>query len=704
MGDGIGGLMNGRTEAILDTGADSMMLLDMSGSISYFSAAAKELFGYSHSECNGKHFTALLADSDREKFKFFIENFISRGEGSLRGRGHEVKGRRKNGDIFDMRMSIGFSDYQEDGEAFFLLMCFDLSAYREALSRLNEAEKHYSKIVKQHKDLVCTIDHDFNVYYYNTAIKDTFEYEGNDNLKGSFLRLFDEHSRFRLRQMLTELFKREVDNHTVKTLSYINGRSVKIEWRFSLVSNIDPTDASMEYVTANGVDISETHNAIIEADYIKTHDSVTGLYNKEGFLSAIKDAMVNKKRYCVLFMNIPSIEAIGRQYGTEVKDKVIHTISDRIRDLAGSSAIIGRGPQTRFFVGLTVVDFSKNTTAVNTIINGLLGLQFEFDPLLHLSIHCGTTIYPDNGEYAEGLLKLAEAISSESRAQRSFAYIEKHNQDRVREKFELERGVVGAMEFDKFDIHLQEKFSLNSRRIVGFEALARLQQSPDSTVPPTIFVAALERMGKGLNFDRYIFDKVCKMVVHYQEDFDYIPPICVNLTGNHVFDERFYEFVMVSLNYYGISGSQFIFEIRESMLIKQIVEVDEYASIQNLKGLGVQFSLDDFGTGHSSLSYLKNLPIDFIKIEESFIHTLNTDKDIKLAKAIVSMAQTFEVKTVAKGIETNEQLQLLKEIGFDYGQGNIYAEPQPHNRTMARFNTKKAFYKRPDNEKDKGVI
>jgi EAL domain-containing protein (putative c-di-GMP-specific phosphodiesterase class I) len=300
---------------------------------------------------------------------------------------------------------------------------------------------------------------------------------------------------------------------------------------------------------------------------------------------------------------------------------------------------------------------------------------------LQVTPSIGIALIPDHGSTPTDLLKRADiALYRAKDSGRNTAQMY-HNtmQKAASERLRMETDLRLALSRGEFRVHYQPQLDARDNRIVGAEALVRWNHPELGAQSPNEFIKVLEDSGLILEVGTWILDEACKacrqMVSNGLVDpLDF--SLCVNISPRQFRQTDFVERVEESLARYGLPCSLLKLEITEGIVIQNLE--DTIGKMRRLKKLGVSFAMDDFGTGYSSLTYLKRLPVDTLKIDQSFIRDATTDpNDAEIIRAIVAMARSLELKVIAEGVETAEQLEFLQGLGCHFYQGYLHSQPLP---------------------------
>ncbi len=428
------------------------------------------------------------------------------------------------------------------------------------------------------------------------------------------------------------------------------------------------------------IDITELKIAQKKIEFMAYHDPLTKLPNRNLFFDIlkqeIKQAKREKRNLAVMFIDLDRFKEINDTYGHDYGDKVLETISKRLKSSLRESDIVARLGGDEFGVILPIISKPEDAAIIaekilKQVQKPVIVKGKEF--LLTTSI--GIAVFPEDGKTPEELLKAADAAmyKAKSEGKNKFFYFSEDLSKNLKRKVELERKLRKAFMNDEFRIVYQPFIDLHTGEIIGVEALIRWFSKDFGLIGPSKFISIAEEVGLIVDLENWVLENVCKQIKQWEEKGIYLKKVAVNISPKHFITSSFIKDIEI-IKKYNVKNLEI--EIIESIFLEDYDLIIK--KIEKLRELGISISIDDFGTGYSSLSYLKNFPIDIIKIDKAFIKDLTTNiNDQAIVKAVIAIAQALKIKTLAEGIENQNQLNKLKELGCNYGQGYYILRPLP---------------------------
>ncbi len=454
----------------------------------------------------------------------------------------------------------------------------------------------------------------------------------------------------------------------------------QIKWIDSQAIPVLNDEEKLIHIDGIITDISEQKHLQKTIKYIANHDHLTNLPNRQRFEEKLTNLIELAKEhhisFAVMSLDLDRFKYINDSLGHAVGDELLKLISHRLHKLVGENSFLARSDGDEFLL------YIKSCSNVDECIHLATKIREEIenpffieDYELFITTSIGISFYPFDGESAADLLKNADiALRKAKEAGKNNFQIFSPSMDVESFKlYTLERDLRKAMINEQFFIEYQPKVETKTGRIVGAEALIRWQHPEWGKVSPLEFIPLAEETGLILKIDEWVFKNACEQLKQWKEEGIPVVPISINISPKMFIKTDVAENIKSILAETGIKPSLIEFEITERTLIEHAEKVQSV--IGDLKKIGIKFSLDDFGTGYSSLSYLKNLSVDQLKIDKSFIDEISNDKNSEaIIKSIIYMARELEMKVVAEGVETTEQLTFLAQRECHFIQGYIFSK------------------------------
>ena len=432
-------------------------------------------------------------------------------------------------------------------------------------------------------------------------------------------------------------------------------------------------------------EVLERRGAEARLEHLAHHDPLTGLPNRLQFTKllqrSVSNAQRNQNQFAVLFIDLDRFKDINDTLGHRVGDELLIAMARRLGGELRSGDVLARFGGDEFVCILedlqTPEDARQLADTLSAHISESLCIQ---DIDLHISASIGISLYPADGVNADNLLRAADTAMYQAKKQGRNAchfYTPKMTQY-AQDKAQLERLLRQSIENDELSVHYQIKMAVtDSPRPSGAEALVRWNNATLGSVPPTRFIPIAEESGFIIALGEWVLRTACHQMAAWRASGVNVPKISVNLSVRQLVHPDILEVVQSALQESGLPASALELEITESM----IMDVNETIGVlTRLRELGVWLAVDDFGTGYSSLAYLRLLPINTLKVDRAFVMGIGENMgDESIILAVIGIARSLNLSTVAEGVETQQQLTFLLEAGCDQIQGYFFGKPQPSN-------------------------
>ena len=458
-------------------------------------------------------------------------------------------------------------------------------------------------------------------------------------------------------------------------------------------------EVSVEPITLNETpcllmtarDVSLLKNAQAQIRHLAYHDPLTNLPNRALLMDRLSQQIALLKRHnlrgALLFLDLDHFKHINDSLGHPVGDTVLKIITARLEASVRMEDTVARLGGDEFVVLLSGLEGTRNEVSeqvrqlADTLRELLSEPMFLDGQRLQVTPSIGVALIPDHGSTPTDLLKRADIALYRAKDSGRNTTQMFHNtmQKAASERLRMETDLRLALSRGEFSVHFQPQVDARDNRIVGAEALVRWQHPELGAQSPTEFIKVLEDSGLILEVGTWILDEAC-LAFSQLIDQKLVDPqhfsLCVNISPRQFRQTDFVERVEHSLHAYALPSSLLKLEITEGIVIQNLE--DTINKMRRLKKLGVSFAMDDFGTGYSSLTYLKRLPVDTLKIDQSFVRDATHDpNDAEIIRAIVAMARSLNLKVIAEGVETPQQLEFLQGLECHLYQGFLHSRPLP---------------------------
>ncbi len=414
------------------------------------------------------------------------------------------------------------------------------------------------------------------------------------------------------------------------------------------------------------------------------YDTMTGLPNRGLFLDHLTLAVERAKRkkdyqYAVLFMDLDRFKDVNDVHGHLTGDKLLVAVAHKLSKRLRATDTFARFGGDEFVILLEDIQNINDANQVVEWIMQELSQTFSIDGHeINISASIGIVMGEKSYQTPDDVLRDADiALYNAKGKGKSRSELFTHEmRDQVIERLELESDLRRAVQNDELTIHYQIISSLKTNRVVGFEALVRWNHPQRGLLQPGEFIPFAEETGQIIAIDRWVMEKACSQLKEWQDEYANLEPIymSVNMTTSHLTHPDITDFIQSIIQKTEIAPDCLRIEITESAILEYTEDNAEI--LQRIRDLGVQVQIDDFGIGYSSLSYLSKFPINGLKIDNSFINTINTDNsNLQIVQAIISLSNELGIGVVAEGIEDGAQLDQLIKLGCEFGQGYYLSNP-----------------------------
>ncbi len=440
------------------------------------------------------------------------------------------------------------------------------------------------------------------------------------------------------------------------------------------------------YYVASFTDITLQEQMQAKLEYLEKYDRLTGLANKTEILKRLQDHLDKgcSNAYGALFcLDIKDFKLINEAYGYEMGDQLLKALAKRLKQLK-KAVLVGRISSDEFVIWIDEIDQDKTTAFFEATLFAEKTTKRLTQPYtiqnntINIIISMGVMLYNYKYKDASVLLQYAEtALHNAKKEEQKILFFDKAYQNIAQTQIDIYSKLIDAIKNEEFELFYQLQFNQH-KQPYGVEALIRLHYA-NETICPDVFIPIAEKSGLIVEIGDWIIQESCKQLALWQQDPKTASlSIAVNVSAKQFAHKDFVQKIKKNLDTYAIQPQHLKIELTESIILNDFTSVVE--KMRQLKEIGVKISLDDFGTGYSSLQYLRDLPLDQVKIDQAFVkNLLHSEVDKTIIKAVVLMGEAMQLEVIAEGVETKEHFELLVKLGCTHFQGYYFTPPKKAN-------------------------
>ena len=442
-------------------------------------------------------------------------------------------------------------------------------------------------------------------------------------------------------------------------------------------------------------DISERKASEQRIHRLAYYDALTHLPNRTLFQdrlhTALQQAERNKSWVVLMFLDLDRFKPINDSLGHAAGDRMLKDMAIRLLACVAEDDTVARMGGDEFTLLLQpratrAIALNRAISVAEQILASLVQPFVLESREFFVTASIGIALSPQDGNELSQLMKNADTAMyhAKERGKNNFQFYQADMNASALERLELESDLRHALEQEEFILYYQPQFSGDGKRLTGVEALLRWNHPRRGLVPPGDFIPVLEELGLVVDVGDWVLAESCRQLKHWHQAKVRVPKVSVNISARQFSDGQLGTRIANILKQTGLPPACLELELTESILMREVSEALHI--LDSLKNLGLSIAVDDFGTGYSSLNYLKQFPIDVLKIDRTFVDGLPSgEQDAQIARAIIAMAHSLNLAVIAEGVETQEQLDFLREHGCDEVQGYLFGRPMPARQFEAQF-------------------
>ena len=561
--------------------------------------------------------------------------------------------------------------------ALFVVVIGGVVFQREFIRRrqAEEAMKRFSQSVEQAADLVVVTDREGTIEYVNKAVEETSGYSAAELIgKGRDVWQSGKHDG----KFFQDMRDTVLSGRQFQAVVVNRKKNGGLFYLHETITPLKDGEGNITHAVSTGQDITSQKALEERLDYLVHFDALTGMPNRHLFTSRLKEGIMqgrNGNTYmAVLAIDIDRFKSINDVFGFGAGDEILKVLAERLSASANAGDTVGRIGSDEF--GVVLHGLARPADAVPVVKEIMKRISqtiaFKREELI-LTPTVGVAIYPTDGKKAETLMKKADFALAKAKAhgRNNYQFYTADINVKASEVIKMEKSLFTALQNEEYLVYYQPYCELTTKKMAGVEALIKWNSGTHGLVSPTQFIPTLEDTGMIIDVGEWVLKTACRQIKEWENGNSSFP-VSVNLSLIQFRHKYLVDMVADTIKAFGIDPRRLVLEITENIFMDDL----DFATsvLKRLKDLGISISVDDFGTGYSSLSYLKRLPVDNIKIDISFVQDVTIDPDVaSIVTAIVAMARSLNLKTIAEGVETEEQRNILRLLRCDMGQGYYFS-------------------------------
>ena len=663
---------------LAETASDAIITIDDRGTMSFVNAGTEKIFGYPAKQMIGQQLTMLIPERLREAHGAGLKRYMSTGKRNIPWKSVELPGLHADG--HEIQLELSFAEYAKADRRFFTSVIRDITDRKRAEAALRESESRFRDLFENANDLIYTHDLKGNFTSLNRAGERITGYSREEALTMRISEVVaPEYIEYAQRMTMRKLDGEAPTSYELEIIAK-GGQRVTLELSTRLIcQNGKPVG-----VQGIGRDITSRRQAEEKLLHNALHDSLTDLPNRTEFMRHLQGAIDQAKadpeyKFAVLFLDLDRFKIINDSLGHVIGDKLLIGIAKRLKTCVRPRDIVARFGGDEFTILLNKVTEPSDATMVAERLQRKLSSPFKFGNYeVFSSASIGIIVSDEIPREPEDFLRDADTAMYRAKetGKARCEVFDREMHARNMNLLQVETDLRRAISRGEFEVFYQPIVSLENNRSMEFEALIRWKHPIHGHVAPSDFISVAEESGLIVSIGRWILEEACRQTRFWQRTLPGCEhlSISVNLSAKQLMHPSLRTQVAEILQATGLDPQYLKLEVTESTVIER--SETALAVLSEMRELGLSLSMDDFGTGYSSLSYLHQFPFERLKIDRSFVEKMDHDpKSEAIVRTILLLGKNLNMDVVAEGIESSRQLDLLRALHCELGQGFYFSRP-----------------------------
>lgn len=679
-------LSQSHLQALVDSVLVGIISINEQGVIQEINDTAENLFGYDHDELLGQSVTMLMPLEHAKDHHLYVERYLRTGQKKIIGTIRELEGRHKNGHLFPIELTV--NEVNVGIHRFFCGVINDITKHKEIETQLADEQLRALVTLESISDAVISVDTERKITYMNPVAEQLTGWKTHqciDKNLAEIFKIFEEKGRYNLNEHLFDgLGEQQQLAHPSNSAILKNKNEIEFTIEYSIAPLTNKHGQGLGAVISFK-DVTNKRTMLQQMMWQAQHDPLTGLVNRVEFerrtQQALDSASSFNREHALLFLDLDQFKIVNDTSGHHAGDELLRQITSVFVGNLRHRDTLARMGGDEFAVLLENTSLEQAEKIATKLTELAQEFRFSYDgKLFKIGASIGVVPVTSQTKDLAALLSDADAACYAAK-EAGQNRVQIHSSDDVdllskRRQMHWVSRINHAIDENRLQLYFQKIKCLNGDKTPEhWEVLLRLIDEQGDIVPPGAFLPSAERYGLMLNIDQWVLKRVLSELSKYEN----IPEVSVNLSGTSLVDARFLEYASGLVENNPCLAKKICFEITETAAIINFAAAQEF--MRAMKRFGCLFALDDFGSGMSSFGYLKNLPVDYLKIDGVFVKDILDDEiDLFMVESINRIAQLMHMQTIAEFAENESIINKLTDIGVNYAQGYGVGFPVPFEK------------------------